>query len=83
MCLPCPPQGEALLGLSAGKLAEVKERDSDAVAAVLKAAQWQVCGLGGGGKPCSRPHSGRWVEGEREGGRGVFEWSGGCSSAPV
>ena len=35
-------QGETLLGCSAGKLAEVKERDADIAAAVIKAAQWQV-----------------------------------------
>ena len=38
------PQGEALLGCSASKLAEVKERDADAAAAAIKAAQWQVRG---------------------------------------
>ena len=48
------PQGEVLLGCSAGKLAEVKEADADAAAATIKAAQWQVrvfgvCGVFVGG----------------------------------
>ena len=37
-----PPQGETLLGQSADQVAELKERDADKVAAVLKAAHWQV-----------------------------------------
>ena len=36
------PKGETMLGQSASQLAETKDQDEDKVAAVLKAAQWQV-----------------------------------------